>query len=135
MFGKKVGKMMTPSVLVMRVQPNEGISLKFLVKTPGATYALDPGIQMNPVMMDFSYHEAFGEETPPAYETLLLDCMIGDQTLFTRSDEVEMAWTVIDPLIQYWEKHTRSKIPLYQAGTWGPVEADALLARDGVKWR
>lgn len=134
MFGESAGKTMVPALLTIRVQPNDGISLRFQVKTPGATYELTPGLEMTPVRMDFSYQTAFGDHTPPAYETLLLDTMIGDPTLFTRSDEVEMAWTVIDPLIKYWEKQ-RSALPTYPAGSWGPNEATALLAKDGFVWR
>ena len=86
----------------MRVQPNEGVSLNFEVKVPGAAVALTSEIEVAPVDMDFNYAEAFGETTAPAYETLLLDVMIGEATLFTRSDEVEAAWRVVDPLIEYW---------------------------------
>jgi glucose-6-phosphate 1-dehydrogenase len=135
MFGKEVDAQLAPTLLVMRVQPNEGISLRFHVKTPGATYELLPGTQISPVMMNFSYAKAFGKSTPPAYETLLLDCMIGDPTLFTRSDEVEMAWSIFDPLIEYWDKHKSAAIPTYAPGSWGPKEGDALLAEDGVVWR
>jgi glucose-6-phosphate 1-dehydrogenase len=119
----------------MRVQPNEGVSLRFQVKTPGATYELTPSFEISPVLMDFSYAHAFGEQIPPAYETLLLDCMIGDPTLFTRSDEVEMAWKIIDPLIEYWDNHNTDPLPTYPAGSNGPKEGDDLLTQDGVKWR
>ena len=135
MFGHGAEQRITPGVLVMRVQPNEGISLRFQVKTPGVSYELTPGIEIGPVLMDFSYAKAFGEQIPPAYETLLLDCMIGDPTLFTRSDEVERAWSVIDPLLAYWDERRDTPVPLYPAGTWGPPEANELLARDGVQWR
>lgn len=124
-----------PSVLVMRVQPDEGISLRFNVKTPGTANELTPEFEISPVNMDFSYDEAFGGDTPPAYQTLLLDVMLGDATLFTRSDEVEAAWSVIDPLLDYIAKHPPSKIPQYAAGTWGPAEADELLAKAGSQWR
>jgi glucose-6-phosphate 1-dehydrogenase len=124
-----------PSVLVMRVQPDEGISLRFNVKTPGTANELTPEFEISPVNMDFSYDEAFGGETPPAYQTLLLDVMLGDATLFTRSDEVEAAWSVIDPLLDYLSKHPPSKIPQYTAGTWGPPEADDLLDKSGTRWR
>jgi glucose-6-phosphate 1-dehydrogenase len=85
--------------------------------------------------MDFSYAEAFGEAAAPAYETLLLDVMIGEATLFTRSDEVEAAWKLIDPLICYWEEHAEAPLATYPAGSWGPREADALIAECGGKWR
>jgi glucose-6-phosphate 1-dehydrogenase len=92
---------MRPNTLVMRVQPNEGVSLNFEVKVPGAAVAMTSNIEIAPVDMQFNYAEAFGEVAAPAYETLLLDVMIGEATLFTRSDEVEAAWRVVDPLIQY----------------------------------
>jgi glucose-6-phosphate 1-dehydrogenase len=85
--------------------------------------------------MDFSYSEAFGETAAPAYETLLLDVMIGEMTLFTRSDEVEAAWQLIDPLLNYWQANPVSPMPTYPAGGWGPKEADELLAKGGVEWR
>ena len=135
MFGRGKDEEMLPSVLTMRVQPNEGISLRFQVKTPGATYELTPSFEISPVLMDFSYAQAFGEQIPPAYETLLLDCMIGDPTLFTRSDEVEMAWRIIDPLLDYWNKHNTESLPKYAAGSTGPKAGDDLLAQDKVRWR
>ena len=124
-----------PSVLVMRVQPDEGISLRFNVKTPGTANQLTPEFEITPVNMDFSYDEAFDGDTPPAYQTLLLDVMLGDATLFTRSDEVEAAWAIIDPLVDYLAKHPPSRVPQYPAGTWGPREADELLERTGARWR
>jgi glucose-6-phosphate 1-dehydrogenase len=135
LFGQKAVEEMAPSLLTLRVQPNEGISLRFQVKTPGAMHELTPGLEITPVDMDFTYAEAFGNESHPAYETLLLDCMIGDPTLFTRSDEVEMAWEIIDPVLQYWEKHPDTALPTYPAGTWGPKEADQLLDGDHARWR
>jgi glucose-6-phosphate 1-dehydrogenase len=135
LFGQKAVEEMAPSVLTLRVQPNEGISLRFQVKTPGSMHELTPGLEITPVDMDFTYAEAFGNETHPAYETLLLDCMIGDPTLFTRSDEVEMAWAIIDPVLQYWEKHNDTPLPTYPAGSWGPKEADSLLDGDHTRWR
>lgn len=135
LFGQKTAEEMAPSLLVMRVQPDEGISLRLQVKTPGAAHELTPGLEITPVDMDFSYAESFGNEARPAYETLLLDCMIGDPTLFTRSDEVEMAWNLIDPVLQDWEKNPVKEIPTYTAGSWGPAEADALLAKDNAAWR
>jgi len=135
MFNQTELEAKMPSVLVMRVQPDEGISLRFNVKTPGTANELTPEFEISPVNMDFSYEEAFGDDTPPAYQTLLLDVMLGDATLFTRSDEVEAAWSVIDPLLDYVAKHAPSKIPQYAAGTWGPAEADELLAKAGTTWR
>ena len=126
---------MQPNVLVMRVQPNEGVSLNFQVKVPGAAVALTSDIEVAPVDMDFAYSEAFSETAAPAYETLLLDAMIGEATLFTRSDEVEAAWSLIDPLLRQLEEHPPEHIPSYPAGSMGPAEADALLAADAHRWR
>ncbi len=134
MFGAG-GEGMRPNTLVLRVQPNEGVSLNFEVKVPGAAVALTSNIEIAPVDMQFDYAEAFGEISAPAYETLLLDVMIGEATLFTRSDEVEAAWRVVDPLIQYWESHKPKRMPTYAAGSWGPREADELIEQDGVEWR
>ncbi len=135
LFGQKAVEEMAPSLLTLRVQPNEGISLRFQVKTPGAMHELTPGLEITPVDMDFTYAEAFGNDAHPAYETLLLDCMIGDPTLFTRSDEVEMAWEIIDPVLQYWDQNPDAPLPTYAAGSWGPKEADQLLDGDHTRWR
>jgi glucose-6-phosphate 1-dehydrogenase len=135
MFGQDDLEARCPSTLVLRVQPDEGISLRFQVKTPGADKELTPNLEISPVDMDFSYAKAFGAESPPAYQTLLLDIMIGDQTLFTRSDEVEAAWHVIDPLLKYLEQHKTRDIPKYPAGTWGPPEADELMRGAHSRWR
>jgi glucose-6-phosphate 1-dehydrogenase len=136
MFGGADGhEPLQPNTLVMRVQPNEGISLSFEVKVPGAAVAMTQHVEVAPVEMDFSYAEAFGETAAPAYETLLLDVMIGEMTLFLRSDEVEAAWKIIDPLLCYWEEHTPDPMATYAAGSWGPKEADQLIAADGTRWR
>jgi len=135
MFGHLTREAMRPNTLVMRVQPNEGVALNFEVKVPGAAVALTSNIEIAPVDMEFDYANAFGEISAPAYETLLLDVMIGEATLFTRSDEVEAAWRVIDPLIQYWEANKPKRMPGYAAGSWGPREADELIEEDGVEWR
>ena len=135
MFKHETREQIAPNVLTLRIQPNEGASLSFEVKAPGAAYELSHGIEVAPVAMDFTYKDAFGEINPPAYETLLLDVMLGDATLFTRSDEVEAAWKVIDPLIEHWEKHPPAKMPRYPAGSWGPPEADKLVEAHGVRWR
>ncbi|HEY4132530.1 MAG TPA: glucose-6-phosphate dehydrogenase [Gemmatimonadaceae bacterium] len=134
MFGS-TSEGLRPNTLVMRVQPNEGISLNFEVKVPGAAVALTSNIEISPVDMEFNYAEAFGEISAPAYETLLLDVMIGEATLFTRSDEVEAAWRIVDPLIKYWESHPAKRMPTYAAGSWGPREADELIEEDDVEWR
>jgi glucose-6-phosphate 1-dehydrogenase len=135
MFGQKELEEKSPSMLVMRVQPDEGISLRFQVKTPGAENELTSDFEISPVDMDFSYAQAFGGDSPPAYQTLLLDVMLGDATLFTRSDEVEAAWEVIDPLLGYLQKNPVTDLPIYPAGSWGPPEADDLLKAKGSKWR
>jgi glucose-6-phosphate 1-dehydrogenase len=112
--------------LVVRVQPDEGITLKFGSKVPGSA------MEVRDVAMDFLYGEAFTESSPEAYERLILDVLIGDATLFPRKDEVEASWKVIDPLEKFW---TGQKPYLYRAGEWGPKEADEMLARDGRSWR
>jgi glucose-6-phosphate 1-dehydrogenase len=134
MFGG-TSEQLRPNVLVMRVQPNEGVALNFEVKVPGAAVALTSNIEIAPVDMEFNYSEAFGETSAPADETLLLDVMIGEATLFTRSDEVEAAWRVVDPLISYWEGHKPRRMPTYAAGSWGPREADELIEEHDVEWR
>ncbi len=135
MFGQDELESRCPSTLIMRVQPDEGISLRFQVKTPGASNELTTNMEISPVDMEFSYAEAFGAETPPAYQTLLLDIMIGDQTLFTRSDEVEAAWGIIDPLLKYFERRPPKDLPQYPAGSWGPAQADELLQGAHSRWR
>jgi glucose-6-phosphate 1-dehydrogenase len=124
-----------PNVLLFRIQPDEGIALRFEAKVPGTALALSAGSESTSVDMDFAYDDAFGVSLPPAYETLLLDVMLGDATLFTRSDEVSFGWTVTDPLLDYWESNPPDKVETYTAGTWGPPSADALLAQDGFHWR
>jgi glucose-6-phosphate 1-dehydrogenase len=117
-----------PNLLIVRVQPEEGISLKFLSKRPGA------GMTLRPVSMDFNYGSSFGERSPSAYETLLLDAMIGDATLYTRQDMVEASWAVVEPIQNVWRK-TKFNFPNYAAGTWGAPEADRMLERRGHSWR
>ena len=120
---------MEPNVLVIRIQPDEAISLSFEVKVPGVE------VRLTPVRMVFSYPLAFGESTHSAYETLLLDAMQGDATLFARGDQVEAAWKVIDPVVSAWHEGIPTGLPNYRAGSWGPSAADALIARDGAAWR
>ncbi|MEG3860272.1 glucose-6-phosphate dehydrogenase [Microcoleus sp. herbarium12] len=120
----------TPNVLTMRVHPNEGISLRFEAKMPG------PDLRTRTVDMDFSYGASFGVTSSDAYDRLLIDCMLGDQTLFTRSDEVEEAWRVVTPALMAWESsNDQSLVPKYEAGTWEPAEAELMINRDGRKWR
>jgi len=118
------------NVLVIRIQPDEGISLRIHAKVPGASFRIEP------VKMDFHYGTSFGKASPEAYERLLLDAMSGDATLFARRDEVEEAWAFVDPIEEAW--HAKKDAPdlfFYPAGSWGPEEADELLARDGRAWR
>ena len=122
-------------MLVMRVQPNEGVSLNFEVKVPGAAVALTPHVEVAPVDMDFSYAEAFGETAAPAYETLLLDVMIGEATLFTRSDEVEAAWKIIDPLLNYWEAHPAEPDADVSGGELGPEGGGRADRGVEAEWR
>jgi glucose-6-phosphate 1-dehydrogenase len=129
MFPIPEDKIIESNTLAIRVQPKEGISLRFEVKVPG------PEVDMASVDMDFSYAEAFGELDHEAYETLLLDCMLGEATLFTRADEVEAAWAVVDPIIDFWANKRPDHFPNYPAGSWGPSVADEFIAREGAKWR
>jgi glucose-6-phosphate 1-dehydrogenase len=129
MFPLQEDQIVEPNTLVIRVQPREGVALRFEVKVPGVE------VQMGSVDMDFSYAEAFGELEHDAYETLLLDCMLGEATLFTRSDEVEAAWAVVDPIIAFWANKRPDHFPNYPAGSWGPTVADEFIAREGAKWR
>ena len=122
------GEAIAPNVLTIQVQPDEGLSLSFEIKVPGT------GMRMTEVRMDFSYAEAFGRSDHDAYETLLLDCMAGDPTLFNRADGTEAAWKVVDPIIEAWDA-APDRPPAYPAGSWGPPEADALIASCGAVWR
>ncbi|MGA7613805.1 MAG: glucose-6-phosphate dehydrogenase [Thermoanaerobaculia bacterium] len=115
------------NVLGIRIQPDEGISLRFFSKVPG------PKVRIHPVTMEFRYATAFGGEPPEAYERLLLDTMLGDTTLFARRDEVETAWEWLDPLLDDWNR-SGSGPASYGAGTWGPKAADDLIAQDGHRW-
>jgi len=116
-----------PDALILRIQPDEGITLRFGAKVPGHSF------RVRTATMEFSYGSTFREESPEAYERLLLDALIGDPTLFIRSDEVLQSWRIVDPIIQHWAD-SPGRIPLYEASSWGPTEADQLLARDGRSW-
>ncbi|MGD8485546.1 MAG: glucose-6-phosphate dehydrogenase, partial [Chloroflexota bacterium] len=139
-----------PNMLAMRIQPDEGILLRFAAKVP------DLGLDVRSVNMDFTYGSTFLSDAPEAYETLLLDAMLGDASLFTRADEVEAAWSLVTPLNELWTEwgagggNGRSGRPSgrarrfgkldgslqpYEAGSWGPDAADRLLQRDGRRWR
>ena len=117
------------NVLAIRVQPDEGILLRFGAKVPGQ------GLQIRTVNMDFRYGSSFAVDSPDAYETLLLDAMVGDASLFTRDDEVERAWEILDPILDAWEAGEGGPLHFYGAGTWGPPAADELLERDHRAWR
>jgi glucose-6-phosphate 1-dehydrogenase len=118
-----------PNVLVLHMQPDEGISLSFQAKVPG------PIVRTGKVEMDFNYADYFGATPSTGYETLLYDCMCGDPTLFQRADSVEDGWAVVAPLLDVWKALPPRTFPNYASGTWGPKEADDLLARDGRAWR
>jgi glucose-6-phosphate 1-dehydrogenase len=118
-----------PNVLTLRIQPDEGISLKFGAKVPGTD------MQIRSVNMDFFYGSSFVRAQPEAYERLILDCMLGDSTLFTRRDEVEAAWTFVQGILDEWASQTPPTIYTYESGSWGPQAADEFIWRDGHRWR
>jgi glucose-6-phosphate 1-dehydrogenase len=118
-----------PNLLALRIQPDEGILLRFAAKVPGL------GLDVRSVNMDFTYGSAFSVDSPDAYETLLLDALLGDAALFTRSDEVEKAWSIVTPIIEAWAAEPAPDFPNYDAGSWGPAAADGLLAAEGRRWR
>jgi glucose-6-phosphate 1-dehydrogenase len=120
---------LTSNLLVINVQPDEGISLRFDAKIPGTR------MQVAPVMMNFQYRTTFPGDVPEAYETLLLDAMLGDATLFARHDFVEASWALITPVHELWSREGDATVPTYEAGEWGPAEAAALIAKDGRRWR
>lgn len=122
------GAGMAPNQIVINVQPNEGIRLRFEGKIPGA------GMNIKSVVMDFDYVEQFKAKPREAYATLLLDAMRGDQTLFKHREEIEHAWRIVQPVLDHWKEHPQHDLPNYDAGTWGPTAADAMLARDGRHW-
>lgn len=115
------------NLLRLRIQPDEGVSLRMLSKVPGSE------MHLAPVTMDFAYEGTFEDEPPDAYERLLLDCLLGDATLFARWDEVELAWSLLDPILNAWEADA-AQLAEYPAGSWGPDAADVLIERDGRKW-
>ncbi len=117
-----------PNRLVMHIQPEQGIALRFLAQRPQLK------LRLSPAEMRFNYREAFQEAPPEAYETLLLDLMIGDATLFKRAEQVETAWAVVAPVLERWADTPPTDFPNYAAGTWGPESAEILIARDGRRW-
>lgn len=117
------------NVLVIRIQPDEGISLKINCKVPSLNTVIQP------VKMDFRYGSYFGAAPPEAYERLICDCMAGDNTLFARNDEVIMSWKLLTPILEHWEANPPVDFPNYSSGTWGPEKAEEMLKRQGRKWR
>jgi glucose-6-phosphate 1-dehydrogenase len=126
-FESAATKELGQNALIIRVQPDEGVTVRIGSKVPG------PSMEVRDVRMDFDYGESFTESSPEAYERLILDVLLGDANLFPRHQEVELSWCILDPIEEYWAKHGRPAP--YPAGTWGPVEADEMLARDGRSWR
>ncbi len=129
LFRKTHVERLAPNLLVIRIQPDEGINLCFGAKVPG------PSVRVGTVEMDFQYARYFGSAPSTGYETLLHDCMAGDLTLFQRADTVELGWSVVAPIQEVWKALPPPSFPNYAAGTWGPKEADELLERDGRRWR
>ena len=127
LFAHTAVEELDPNELIIRIQPDEGFDLRFGTKVPG------PEVSVATVDMDFLYEMEFGSGTPEAYERLLLDCMLGDQTLFARSDEIEQAWEIVEPILKHWGSGGRPAV--YDPGTWGPPAADELMRRAGRRWR
>ncbi len=129
LFRKTPVEHLKPNRLLLHIQPDEGISLSFGAKVPG------PLVRLGTVDMDFQYGDYFGSTLSTGYETLLYDCMLGDATLFQRADMVEDSWSVVAPILDVWKALPPRNFPNYTAGTWGPLEADDLIVRDGREWR
>jgi glucose-6-phosphate 1-dehydrogenase len=128
LFAHATAQQFEPNVLVVRIQPDEGITLRIGAKIPGQT------TRIRWVNMDFRYGASFGVASPEAYERLLLDCILGDSTLYARRDMTERGWELVMPLLEVWQQ-TRPHFPNYEAGTWGPPEADGFIEQDGRRWR
>jgi glucose-6-phosphate 1-dehydrogenase len=126
-FHDTATEQLTQNALVIRVQPDEGITMRFGSKVPGTA------MEIRDVTMDFAYGGSFTESSPEAYERLILDVLLGEPPLFPRHEEVELSWKILDPIVEYWAD--RGKPDTYPAGTWGPPSADRMLARDGREWR
>ena len=129
LFGGAATDAIQPNLLSLQIQPDEGISLKFSAKLPGTT------MQIRPVKMQFQYGESFGGVSPSAYETLLHDCMMGDNSLFTRNDAVEISWEFVDPILERWKQDGAKGLAFYEAGSWGPAEADTFIESDKRRWQ
>jgi glucose-6-phosphate 1-dehydrogenase len=128
LFAESQTSALGQNALVIRVQPDEGVTIRFGSKVPGA------GMQVRDVTMDFGYGHAFTEASPEAYERLILDVLLGDPPLFPRHEEVELSWKILDPIEEYWAAQG-GPLEQYRPGTWGPASADLLLARNGHTWR
>ena len=129
LFGNQTGgKALPPNKLVINIQPDEGIDLSFEAKVPGM------GMKIKTVEMDFDYAEHFQTQPPQAYATLLLDAMRGDQTLYKHRDEIEVAWNIVQPVLDYWKDNPSDELPNYAAGTWGPSDTDVMMGKAGRKW-
>jgi glucose-6-phosphate 1-dehydrogenase len=115
------------NAFVVRIQPDEGVTMRFGSKVPGTQ------MEVRDVNMDFAYGDSFTESSPEAYERLILDVLLGDPPLFPRHEEVELGWKLLDPILERWAEHGQPE--QYEAGTWGPQGAHAMLARDGRTWR
>jgi len=127
-FKPLLADQLAPNILKFRIQPDEGIQIQFEAKHPG------PKLCMSTVTMDFSYRDTFRTPPPESYARLFQDAMMGDQTLFARSDEVEESWRVVDPIIKHWETDFQKPLPSYQAGSWGPPESQTLINKSGRTW-
>jgi glucose-6-phosphate 1-dehydrogenase len=127
LFGAEQSAPLQTNVLVLRIQPDEGIAIRMNAKVPGTT------VNIQPVKMDFRYGGSFGARSPDAYERLLHDALVGDSTLFTRRDEVEASWSIMDAVLEGW-KNAPAPVA-YESGSWGPPEADKFIEKDGRQWR
>ena len=128
LFGEDERFSLAPNLLVIRIQPNEGITLYLNSKTPGLE------TQLQPIELSFGYETTFGSNTPEAYERLILDALNGDGTLFIRGDEAEISWKLLSPILDFWDEQKTNGLENYSAGTWGPIGADKLLLARGHDW-
>jgi glucose-6-phosphate 1-dehydrogenase len=129
MFRNTNVESMVPNLLVVHIEPDQGISLRFSAKIPG------PLVNLGNVDMNFKYSEYFHAEAATGYETLLWDAMLGDATLFQRAGMVDAGWRAVEPILEVWGENTATDFPNYASGSWGPKAADELLSRDGHAWR
>jgi glucose-6-phosphate 1-dehydrogenase len=127
-FKPLLAEQISPNVLSFRIQPDEGISLRFEAKHPG------PKLCMSSVTMQFNYEDAFGIKPPEAYARLFLDVMLGDQTLFSRQDWLARSWAFLDPLLDHWKSQGEKGLAFYPAGSWGPSAATDLIQKEGREW-